>query len=178
MELFPSPETQHVSANLDNDTKPSGSTNFSKLAYEEFLDAKCNPTCDFCQALRDERVLDESKRDSFCKTHQKIYETHLLNINIIAMGTGNVKYEADWEKEWGKFIEDQFFCSVLCTDCNMTAGSCNCSKKIWIDEQKYLAGDKSIEPPFTCFICGIKIFRRLRCKMDGKFEDICGVCHR
>jgi len=78
---------------------------------------------------------------------------------------------------WQEYIADQFFCAVLCTKCETNAGTCKCSKKLWIDEQKFLNGDKTIEAPYTCYYCKSKIFDRL-CQLTDDYQtvDICRKC--
>ena len=82
----------------------------------------------------------------------------------------------DWNKKWEEYIEEEFFCAVLCTRCNMTASVCNYSKELWINEQKYLNGDKTVEIPYTCYYCKEKMFRRWCEIVNNQRVDLCKKC--
>jgi len=82
----------------------------------------------------------------------------------------------DWNKKWEEYISEEFFCAVLCTKCNMTASVCNCAKELWINEQKYLNGDKTIKIPYICYYCKEKMFHGLCQSVNNQIVDICEKC--
>lgn len=88
-----------------------------------------------------------------------------------------MKKEMDFEHAWQEYRNELgFTTSVICSKCKTNGETCECSKKLWIDEQKWLKGDKTVEPPFVCYHCKEKMFQRWSERNNDKTVDICVKC--